>query len=126
MTRRWPCIVVATLWFGLALGAAPALAVLDGNQWLTLPDPAREGYVTGVVDSWGEVSSGIKIKRDADPSYAPGAIENILHSVSECARPMTYGRLITIVEKYMKDHPETWHYRMASNVFAAIRATCQQ
>jgi hypothetical protein len=118
--------VVATLWFVLALGATPALAVLDGNQWLTLPDPAREGYVTGVVDGWGEVSSGIKIKRDADPSYAPGAVENILHSVSACARPMTYGRLMTIVEKYMKDHPEAWHYRMASNVFAAIRATCQE
>jgi len=127
MTRRRSRIVVfaGSFVLGLILGASPALAVLDGNQWRALPDLAREGYVTGVVDTWGEVSGGIKIKRDADPSYAPGAVENLITSVSECARPMTYGRLIAIVEKYMKDHPETWHYRMASNIFAAVQTICQ-
>ncbi len=124
MTSRRPCIMIATLW--LVLTATPALAVLDGNQWRGLPDSGREAYVTGVVDTWSEVWSGIKTKTAANPAYAPGAVENSIRSVSECAQPMTYGRIIAIVEKYMKDHPEVWHYRMASNVSAAIQATCSQ
>lgn len=124
MTRRWPCIMIAVLWFVLA--PTPALAVLDGNQWRGLPDSGREGYVTGVVDTWSEVWSGIKIKTGANPAYAPGAVENTLRSVSECAQPMTYGRIIAIVDKYMEDHPEAWHHRMASNVLAAIQTSCPQ
>ena len=124
MTRRWPCIMIVTLWF--ALTPIPALAVLDGNQWRALPESGREAYVTGVVDTWSEVGSGVKTKTVANPAYAPGAIENLLRSVSECAQPMTYGRIIAIVEKYMNDHPEIWQYRMASNVFAAVQASCSQ
>lgn len=124
MTRRWPRIMIAMLW--LVLAPTPALAGLDGNQWRGLPDSAREAYVTGVVDTWSEVWSGIKTKTVANPAYAPGAIEDLIRSVSECAQPMTYGRIIAIVEKYMKDHPEIWHYRMASNVFAAIQASCSR
>jgi hypothetical protein len=124
MTRRWPRIMIAAVWFVLA--PTPALAVLDGNQWRGLPDSGREAYVTGVVDTWSEVWGGIKMKTVANPAYAPGAVEHVLRSVSECAQPMTYGRIIAIVEKYMKDHPEIWHYRMASNVFAAIQGSCPQ
>ncbi len=124
MTSRRPCIMIATLWF--VLTTTPALAVLDGNQWRGLADSGREAYVTGVVDTWSEVRSGIKTKTVANPAYAPGAVENNIRSVSECTQPMTYGRINAIVEKYMKDHPEVWHYRMASNVFAAIQATCSQ
>jgi hypothetical protein len=124
MTRRSACIMIAALWFVLA--PTPAVAVLDGNQWRGLPASGREAYVTGVVDTWSEVWSGIKMKTVANPAYAPGAVEQVLRSVSECAQPMTYGRIIAIVEKYMKDHPEIWHYRMASNVFASIQASCSQ
>ena len=124
MTRRWPCIVIAALSFVLA--ATPALAVLDGNQWRGLPDSGREAYVKGVVDTWSEVSGGIKMKTTANPDYTPGAVENTLRSVAECAQPMTYGRIIATVEKYMNDHPEVWHFRMASNVLAAIQASCPE
>jgi len=124
MTRRWPCIILATLWFALA--PTPVLAVLDGTQWRALPESGREAYVTGVVDTWSEISSGIKTKTVANPAYAQGAVETLVHSVSECAQPMTYGRIIAIVEKYMNDHPEAWQHRMASNVFAAIQASCSQ
>ena len=79
----------------------------------------RSGYL-------GEVVSGLKLVTDTNPSYAQGVVERTFRLTSDCAQPMTYGQIIAIVEKYMKDHPEAWHYRMASIVFSAVQATCKR
>lgn len=123
MPKRWPCIVLAALWF-VVLGAIPAPAVV-GNEWRTLDDAARWLYVAGVVDTWSMVKDGIQIAKEGNPAYTPGASEEAFSTAFDCVAGRPYAQTIAIVDKYMKDHPEKWHYTMAANIFIAIRSTCQ-
>jgi len=109
----------------VALYGTPALA-LDGNAWLRLSETARAHYVAGVVDTWFGAKDLSKGLEDGIPIYVPGGVELAFTRASDCIRGKPYSQVVAIVEKYMKDHPEKWHYDMTSSIFVAVYKTCQQ
>lgn len=78
----------------------------------------------GVVDTWRHLSSTVKDsggpERDKVFTRAYLAAHNCLKD------EMTYVQIIAIVEKWMRDNPQDWHYDMASNIWAAIGVTCNK
>jgi hypothetical protein len=129
MTTRWPLIVIAMLCCLLAslLGIAPALAI-SGNQWLQLTQATRGFYVSGVLDGWSLVRQGVGTLKKADPNYVTGTVEDNLIRLTKCfdQSPYTIAQILAIVEKYMKDHPEEWHFSMEGNVLAALGGVCRE
>ena len=59
-----------------------------------------------------------------NPGSAPSFAERMFIQAAECVKDKPYSQDIAIVEKYMRDHPENWHYPMANSVWLAIGDAC--
>jgi len=97
---------------------------IDGNTWLKLPEDVRAVYLRGLWDGWIHLQSEGEGYRKGHPGATPGILENTLDELRHCLRGKPFTQLDAIVEKYMKDHPEAWHYQMASTVFVALGESC--
>jgi len=126
MTTRWlysavslccPLVVVCILLPSLVYG-------IDGNAWIKQPENARAIYFIGLWDGWAQLQSEGEEYRKTHPEAALGHIEPFLDGLKDCHKAKPMGQLIAIVEKYMKDHPESWHYSMPSLVVVALGELC--
>ena len=125
MTTCHPAVRLSCLLGVLVCLLAPSLAHgIDGNAWLKLPENLRAGYLVGVFDGWAYVQSESEAYRKGHPDVAAGFIEGTLDGLKDCHKGKPPSQLIAIVEKYMKDHPDAWHYSMGSLVFVAIGEPC--
>lgn len=118
-------LVILCCVLAVTLSTVPAHAI-DGNAWLKLSATIRGIYVAGVVDSWGDVKDTSDGLKKASRDYTPGAIEEQHRRLSDCTAGKPYDQITAIVEKYMRDHPEVWHYSMASNILVAVWTTCHR
>jgi Ssp1 endopeptidase immunity protein Rap1a len=116
MGRKGLTIVTLTL----ILFLPKVLWGLTGNEWNTLSPASKQGYVWGVYDAWSNLHS-----LDIEVSKEEG--NPILSRLVKCTidKRMTYGETSAIVEKYMRDHPEKWHYTMASLMWDAVDDACK-
>ncbi len=39
---------------------------------------------------------------------------------------MTLGQVLAIVDKYIQDHPDSWHYKATGQIYLALREACKQ
>src|SRR5262245_57363365 len=102
------------------LCAAEARAI-SGNEWKQLPDTTREGYVYGVIDTWGNLTQ--MIEPTGKPSTS-GAVR-LFTDLSRCVRKeMTYGQVAAIVQKYIEKNPSQWDSEMSSLVWTALNEAC--
>jgi hypothetical protein len=111
---------------GILLGIAAVIPgrtnALNGNQWRTLDESGRKGYVSGVVDTWRDVHQTQKQYEDTDKRYT-----QVYLQANDCVTSeLTYNQLHAIVEKWMKDRPDAWHVAMSSIVWFAIYASCHK
>jgi hypothetical protein len=53
-------------------------------------------------------------------------MEKMVHKVAECMAGKTYGQITAMVDKHMKDHPESWHDPMADLILGAVRRACDK
>ena len=77
-------------------------------------------YGPGVLDAWQQVAAASETTNSE-----PALIKNAYATFIKCAYGgMTGGQIVGIVDKYINDHPEGWHYRMAGAMFIAMAAAC--
>jgi len=100
--------------------AQSALAI-DGNDWNKLPNDNQHAYTVGVIDAWQNI-----IGYCGAPQTACFPIKGMFESIVSCTSNRPYGQIAAIVAKYMKDHPEGWHYDMASIIFTALSQACKK
>jgi hypothetical protein len=86
---------------------------LTGNTWRNADVNSKTAYVLGAVDS---VYSAALF----------GANEQLIDSFASCQKSMTGDQVTAVVDKFLNDHPEMWHYAMAVLVVDAVRATCPE
>lgn len=84
---------------------------MTGQMFLELRESERSAYVMGLVDGmfWA-------------PVY--GAPEARINKFAQCISEMNNKQLSAILEKYLRDHPEKWHYVANSALWWAIREKC--
>lgn len=100
--------------------AQSALAI-DGNHWNQLPNDRQNAYVMGVVDAWQNI-----IGYCGAPQGACFPVKGMFEPIVSCTSNRPYGQITAMVEKYMKDHPEGWHYDMASIIWTALSQACKR
>jgi hypothetical protein len=76
---------------------------ITGTKYQRLTDAQKLGYVSGVMDSL---------------AYSQ------LEPFTNCPDNIVNSQAQGIVDKYMKEHPEDWHYSMAETVRRALHSFC--
>jgi hypothetical protein len=119
-------IVSVALVIGFILGAGvwgevlPGKGFVNGNEYLSTPNPFQDGYIAGVSDAYLAAATIEKF---------PGSIKGTIKGpvkFSECVKEMTVKKIQVIVNKYLKDHPEDHHYGMAALVLKAVVDSCPE
>lgn len=105
-------IVLGVIVFvGVQNSYGETVARLTGNDYQKLPVGFRTTYIIGILD-------GISAANDLLGKPNPH-LSNFL----EYTKGMTGGQLVAIVDKFLAEHPEGWHYTMGSSVVMAIIET---
>ena len=119
---RWLAVTCLLLTVGLSvaeLGRSDSEAETEwdgtGNSWRNLPKDLRAFYVLGIYE-------GMKA---ASPSQN-GVVDTLLVRAYTCVGGgrMTNGQVAAIVEKYVNDHPEQWHFAMTTLTLGALAESC--
>ena len=117
-------LVLVALVIGFILGVGvwgkvlPGRGFINGNEYLSTPDPFQDGYVAGVTDAYLTAAAIEK---------SPGSIKGTIKGpikFSECTKTMTVKKIQAIVENYLRDHPEDRHYGMAALVLKSVTESC--
>jgi hypothetical protein len=94
---------------------------MTGNEWKALSPTSRTAYVLGVMDAWGMLDMAVKA------TIQPEGISSMFTKLIRCAeKGMSYGQVISIVEKYIEGHPSQWHHDMAGLIWVAMNGACAQ
>lgn len=93
--------------------------VIDGpahfyktEAYVEMNNADRELYTSGLMD--GFFASGMF-----------GAGDEIVATLRSCTKDMDSRQLTAIITKYVKDHPETWHYPLSIEAFNALAGVCK-
>ena len=114
---------VLLLLFGCFLLFSGAEALADtGNEYLQWDERSRISYVRGVVDAWQHIRRTGEWNRN--PDMLPPFFKGVLVCMEQ--HGWTVGQTVDIAEKYLRDHPEERHLRMASLVWGALWKACGQ
>lgn len=74
---------------------------------------------------WSHMALRIKVAKEANPQYEPSRLELMFTPITNCLHDrMTYGQTYAIVDKYMSQNPEDWHYGMANITWDAVSKAC--
>lgn len=90
-------------------GSPPALT---GQTWIDFPEVVRVAYIAGFAD--GLTSSGavaeVALRQASLPATRAKELTTRIGSVFGCLREMTNGQKMAVVDKAIRDHPETWDH----------------
>ena len=102
------------------------IEAITGNDWQQLSKAARDAYIWGVLDSWHNIEglAEFMVEKKRLESQNPLVLHytRLLNCIEQ---KMSYAQLSAIVEKYIKNKPESRHYVMPSLVWSAIYNTCK-
>ena len=96
-----------------AQGVRVPNGLVEGRDYRTWPRIERTRYVMGAVDAY--LASPI--------IGAPHRNASVLQT---CLMDMSDTQMTAIVDKYLADHPEVWHYGMHIVVINSVRAVCSE
>ena len=104
----------------LILSVSEATA-LTGNEYRILQPSQRVTFVLGVFDGWGVMGTISKAVRESE-----GSMTRLFSDIFDCAvtKGMTQGQIQAIVDKYITDHPASWHLGAGQLVFLAMTEAC--
>jgi hypothetical protein len=109
ISMRKGLVILASLAIGFFLGTAAWGQSMTGNDYMRNKDSMREyknfGYLNGFCD-------GCAVSPKIDVAL-----------FNRTVKGMTYGQVNAIVDKFLKEHPEYWHYDLADIVYNAITKT---
>ena len=122
MTHSLAYLIAISL--SLIVLSPPAIG-WDGNEFLKVHPTLRAAYIAGAVDTYVGIKGTVETARSKG-AYSAGGFEQVIAESVGCIHEMPYPQIVAIVEKYMKDHPERWHYAMADSIFGALWDTCKK
>ena len=86
-------------------------AYMNAGEFPELPEATKTGYAMGFVN--GLMASIIL-----------GAQDDKLKQLEKCTHEMQAAQVAAIIEKYIKEHPETWHYPLTVESWKAFARIC--
>src|SRR5437870_12572295 len=86
---------------------------LTGQEFLDLPEEAQRAYVMGYVDGLRE-------------SVTFGADEGKVGALHDCLGGMKASQITAIVTKYLREHPEKWHWDAKLIADSALLNACPE
>ena len=90
---------------------------MRGREWLGMTDISRMIYIMGIVEGWqGMLSLG--------EQFGNETTTRLYKRVDTCTIPMTFNQMRAIVDKYLKENPNTSHLSMESTAWAAFNRVC--
>jgi len=112
MKKKMILVIVLVLLFlmllinGLQGQELTTFSFTCGSDYLDSPEVAKITYVVGVIDKFLCVTQNYNSE---DYSNLKATVDN-----------MTIGQIQAIFDKYLKEHPEKWHYGAAGLFYSAI------
>jgi hypothetical protein len=119
MKARSVILIVLALVGGNA--QAPSQA-LTGQGWLeNWSSPMKATYMLGFSNGFQSAVAGAQVSVANAP---PGQALQTLEFIETCRQRMTIGQLTAIVDKAVKDHPETWDQQIGNLTNRALLTAC--
>jgi len=115
--------VVALAVIAVVMLLSPVLALgLGVNEWKQLGKDYRQAYIVGAADATHHIGDMLELDLEAGTHL----LVKRLVDISNCLvkRNMYTGQVVAIVEKYVNDNPEEWHFPMGSQTWAALSKAC--
>ena len=81
------------------------------GRFLELSEPERLIYTAGLLDGFYG-------------SMLFGATEDKMNKLSLCTKDMENKQVTAIIEKYVKEHPQTWHLPLSGEAYNALSGAC--
>lgn len=125
----------------MKMGAAWILLVAFGTGGMS-QEPARitEHAIAGppIHNGWAKAEDFLNMTSDQKQLYLMGLLDGIyiapdfgappgaksLVTLATCVEPMDASQITGIVELYIRQHPEQWHYDTKTLAEAALRQAC--
>lgn len=86
---------------------------LKARDYLEMDSDGQRAYAMGVLD-------GMYLA----PFFGAPDDGKALLSLTSCVEGMKASQVAAIVEKYIRDHPEHWHYSLHLEAHAGMRQAC--
>ena len=84
---------------------------LKAGQFLALSELDRVDYITGLMDGFYGVAMF-------------GASDETVAILNSCTKDMGSKQVTAIIEKYVRDHPESWHLPLSVEAYNALNSAC--
>jgi hypothetical protein len=81
------------------------------EDFIDLSEADRMLYTTGLIDGFSA-------------SAMFGATNGTISNLTACTKDMDAKQISAIITKYVKDHPEAWHYPISIEAYNALTAAC--
>jgi hypothetical protein len=113
-------VPLLALMYGSGSGAQEKSSFFTGQGWAQqMPSEMRIGYIVGYLDGYDLALAFAEAAR-----ASKSGPQDIIRSSSVCWHKMTFGQLEAIVDKAVKDHPETWDKDTAVLAADALTSAC--
>lgn len=81
------------------------------ERFIQMNDADRMLYVAGLIDGFSA-------------SVLFGASDQAVAPLNSCTKDMDSMQVSAIITKYVKDHPENWHYPLNIEAYNALNKAC--
>ncbi|HNP81448.1 MAG TPA: hypothetical protein PKN47_08315 [Nitrospira sp.] len=137
MKKANRCIMSLILLMAMIATAPPARA-MTGNDWRQYEEVIQRAYLAGIFDSWAHtvhLAEEVPILKDPVTQEEPETelyhrhrVKDMYGNVTKCvtSKNITYEQLTAIANRYLNDHPESWHYSMASLFWSSLYNVCKK
>lgn len=86
---------------------------LKARDYLDLDASSQRAYAMGVLD-------GMYMA----PLFGAPENDKRLLSLASCVEGMKASQVAAIIEKYVRDHPERWHWDLKDAAYSSMREAC--
>ncbi len=86
---------------------------LSGQDFLDMPEDGQRAYAMGFLD-------GIR------QSVLLGADETKVGALHKCMGGVKASQIVAIVDKYLQEHPEKWHWDAKLTAYSALLEVCPE
>ena len=94
-------------------GPAIHAGFLKAGEYLEMPDEGRRAYARGLLDGFYMA-----------PMFGAPEDSKWLIPICECVEGMKASQVAAIIDKFIKDHPEHWHWDADEQGYKAMREAC--
>ena len=116
---------------------ALALAFVVFSPLMHSQEPRKQLFVFG---GFMKAQAFLDMDKENQRSFAMGLVDGVflapffdapdhgksLVQMHACVKDMSDVQVAAIIEKYLKDHPETWHLQLNVECLSALRSACPE